>query len=275
MLELDELDELHVVAGQAEQLRPGRVGDLGGEALAEHAVAQERRERRVVELGEQLVLAAGHSEDHLRLPLDRLRERRVGGRVARVQADDEVGAVEAVRAGDVADGEAEALGAEAVRERGALRDDVLLQVEPEHVDAPPVPLDEQVVQREREVRAPAAEVDDAQRVALGQGRQHVLDQLEEAIHLAVLVVALRAHRARRRHHPELDEERHRLALGEDALLAAVVRLVGVRARRRPLEHAGAAAAGEHLEVDVAARAAGPAGTRRGAARPAARASARA
>ena len=35
VLELDELDELDVVADRLEQLRPGRVGDVGGEALAQ------------------------------------------------------------------------------------------------------------------------------------------------------------------------------------------------------------------------------------------------
>ena len=58
VLEVDELDDLDVVPDGAEQLRARGVGDLGREALAQGAVAQQRRERRALELGQQLVLAA-------------------------------------------------------------------------------------------------------------------------------------------------------------------------------------------------------------------------
>ena len=63
---VDELDHLDVVADGAEQLRPGGVGHLGGEPLAQRPVAEERAERGVLELRQQLVLAARDREDHPR-----------------------------------------------------------------------------------------------------------------------------------------------------------------------------------------------------------------
>src|SRR6185436_8305953 len=59
VLERDELDDLDLVAGQLEQSRAGSVGHLGREPLAQRAVPQERPQRVVRELAEELVLAAG------------------------------------------------------------------------------------------------------------------------------------------------------------------------------------------------------------------------
>ena len=73
------------------------------------------------------------------------------------------------------------------------RDHVLLQVEPDDLDLAAAQLRQQMVEREREVGLAAAEVDDAQR-PLGRERGHdVVDELEEAIDLAELVVAALAH----------------------------------------------------------------------------------
>ena len=110
MLELDELDDLHVVPDRAEQLGPGGIRHLGRESLTQRAVAEQRREGAVLELGQQLVLAARHGEDHRRPGPYRAIERVVGGGVAGVQADDEVDARERLVAGDVADLEPEAVG---------------------------------------------------------------------------------------------------------------------------------------------------------------------
>ena len=134
MLELDELDDLHVVADRAEELRTCRVGDLGCEALPQRPVPEERVEGGAPELRQQLVLAAGHGEDDGCARTDGPVESGIGGRVARVEADDEIDALERVVAGDVPDFEAEALAAELPRERLALGHDVGLEVEPDDVD---------------------------------------------------------------------------------------------------------------------------------------------
>ena len=87
---------------------------------------------------------------------------------------------------------------------------------------------------EGEIRASRAEVDDAERAVRKRG-QNVVDELEEAVDLAVLVLALRAHGAVLRHHAELDEERDRGPFGEQPLLAAVVfarRVARLGGRRR-------------------------------------------
>ena len=108
VLELDELEHLHVVADRTEQLGARGVGDLGGEALPQRAVPEQRPERRALELAEELVLAARHGEDHRRTGPHGAVERVVGGGVAGVQADDEVDAGERLVPGDVADLEAQA-----------------------------------------------------------------------------------------------------------------------------------------------------------------------
>ena len=120
VLELDELEHLHVVADGAEQLGAGGVRHLGGEALAQRAVPEQRPERRALELGQELVLAAGHGEDHRRTGAHGAIERVVGRGVAGVQADDEIDAGERVVPGDVADLEAQAVGAEPPRQRLAV-----------------------------------------------------------------------------------------------------------------------------------------------------------
>ena len=83
VLERDELDDLDLVAGQLEQPRAGSVGHLGREPLAQRAVPQQRPERVVRELAQELVLAARHREDHVGAGPNRAIERDVGGGVAR------------------------------------------------------------------------------------------------------------------------------------------------------------------------------------------------
>ena len=134
MLELDELDHLHVVPDRTEQLGPGGVGHLRGESLTQRAVAEQGGEGAALELRQELVLAAGHREDDRRARPDGAIERIVGGRVAGVQADDEIDARERLVPGDVADLETEAVGAERSGQRLAVIDDLGLEVEPDDLD---------------------------------------------------------------------------------------------------------------------------------------------
>jgi hypothetical protein len=70
---------------------------------------------------------------------------------------------------------------------------------------------EQVVERERQIGAPRAEVDDAQRPR-GQRRDDVLDELHEAVDLPELRPSLRAHTALCGLDAESHEIGHRLSL---------------------------------------------------------------
>ena len=197
------------------------------------------------------MLAARDGEDHRRAGPNGPVERDVGRGVAGVQADDEIDAVERVVAGDVADLEAKAFGAELSGQRLAAIDHVRLEVEPDDLDLATVHGREEMMEREREIGLARAEVDDPQPSLPGRAGQHVLDELEEAVDLAELVVALSAHLALGRHHAELDEERHGHAFGQHAPLRPIVNerdATGrVGARRRivaPLPHR------EHLPVRI-------------------------
>ena len=64
----------------------------------------------------------------------------------------------------------------------------------------------------------------------GRRRDDVVDELDEAVDLPELRPALRAHAAVRRLHAERDEERDRLALGQQVPLGAVVRRAGASGR---------------------------------------------
>ena len=137
-------------------------------------------------------------------------------------------------------------GAGALRERGARRDHVLLQVEADDLDLAAAQLGEEVMDREGEVGLAAAEVDHSQRAIGSERGNDVVDQLEEAVDLAELVVAALAHLPVRRHHAELDEERDRRALLEQVLLLPIVRPRRRGAGRRPPKHR----LPEHLPVGV-------------------------
>ncbi len=132
VLELDELDELHVVADGPEQPGAHRVGDLGGEALPQEAVSEERR-RDTAFSSCGASSCWQHGTARITLAPQRT-ARSSAASVAVSQAcrlTTRSHAVEPRVAGDVADLEAEAVGAEPARERLALGDDVLLEVEPE------------------------------------------------------------------------------------------------------------------------------------------------
>ena len=101
VLELDELENLHVVPDGTKQLGAGRVRHLRGEALAKRAVPEKGAERGVLELRQKFVLAAGHSEDYRRADTHSAIERVVGCGVTGVQADDEVDAGERLIPTDV------------------------------------------------------------------------------------------------------------------------------------------------------------------------------
>jgi len=112
-----------------------------------------------------------------------------------------------------------------------------------------VAADEEVVQREREVGASRPEVDDAQ-APLRESWNDVVDELHEAVDLAELPAALRAHAAVRGLDAELHEERDGLPFGQEVALLSVVDALRLRPRRWPLQDARRIAAGEDLPVGI-------------------------
>ena len=148
VLELDELDHLDVIAHGAEQLGPRGIGDLGGgSAHAGCRAGAAGRGRRSRSCPSSSCWQHGTARI---TPPRRVRRGRALHRspCRRVQADDEVDPVERVVAGDVPDGEPQSVCAEAPGQRLAVRDHVLLQVEPDEVDIAPVHGREQVMERE-------------------------------------------------------------------------------------------------------------------------------
>jgi hypothetical protein len=194
------------------------------------------------------VLATRHGKDHARACAHRPLERDVGGGVARVQADDQVDAVQ-VRVGDVADLETKPARPETPREPLALLDDVRLQVESEHVDVAPVNSRQEVVESERQVRPSRAEVDDPQ-PPVGKKGDHVLDELDEAVHLPELRPAWSAHAPVRRLHAQRDEVWDRLPFGQQVALGAIVRRGRGGTGRRLPQDARVAATRQHLPVGI-------------------------
>ena len=245
MLGLDELEDLRAVADQLEKLRTRGVGRKRCHPLLHDTVAKQRREHVAPDLAIDLVLAAGHGHDHAGVPAHRPVEGEIGRRVAGMQRDDKVGAGRPVVSRDVADLETQALVAKPAGECRAFPDHVLLEVETERGDLQPLDVAQIVVDGKGEIRATRTEVDHLDGTVAGQIGNDVGDQLQEAVDLAELVVALRLHVPFRVHDAELDEERVRAALLEHVPLPAIVHGLGCRPRRRPAEHLLAA---EYLEV---------------------------
>ena len=85
VLERDELDQLRPVSAELEQLGAERVRDERRKTLLREPVPEDWPEQRALDLPVGLLLAAGNGQDHVRLPANRLRQRLVGGGVARVR----------------------------------------------------------------------------------------------------------------------------------------------------------------------------------------------
>ena len=79
-----------------------------------------------------------------------------------------------------------------------------------------------------EVALTTAEVNDVQRSLGGEVLQDVVDEFEVAVDLAKLVVHRRPDLAVGQHNADLDQERARLANGDQVFLLAVVACDGLR-----------------------------------------------
>ena len=249
MLERDELDDLDVVARKLEQAGASGVGDFRDEPLAQRAVPQQRAQHLVVELPEQLVLAARHGEDHAGAAAHGPIECRVRRGVAGVEADDEIDVVEIApprcrrpRSERPAASRRRASASQSATTSG-------LTSSPRRLTCRPWPADEEVVERERQVGASRSEVDDAQ-ASVREPRNDVLDELDESVHLPELPPALRAHAAVRGLDAELHEERDGLSLGQEVALPSVVCALRPWPRRRPPQDARRVAPGQDLPVGV-------------------------
>ncbi len=188
-----------------------------------------------VHRGVQLMLAAGDGEDVLRALLDRVVQGVVGGGVAGVECDHHVHplAVQHVLR-DVRVHEAQSAVAVFFGDGVAVRDHVRFQVVADdgYVHAP---FDgEIVIEDEGQITFAAAEVQDRDRLPVAV-REGLVDQLDEAVDLPVLVVTGLDDPVVRREDAEIHQRRDRLALGEQVALLAVVSL-----RRRGTRHGGGA-----------------------------------
>ena len=185
-------------------------------------------------------MTAGRCEDQVGLPADRADQRVVGGGVARVQGEHDVGLLLQRHVADAGGDEAQLVGdPQRLGHLGVVPSGLLLDVDADQPHRHP--LAQPGVRGEGEVGVAAAEVDDPQRLLRRRGAQRagaggVLDgdreRPQELLDLAVL-------RLPRRLEPTLrvgDAERleHRVVLGQQPVLGLVVRALWRRLLGGPL-----------------------------------------
>ena len=270
----DELDHLGLESEDAQDHRAEGVREDVAEPLAQDAMAQHAGERRVrVRTNRllELMLAAGRRHDVAGLPLHALREGLVGRRVARMEGDHHVGALEA-EGGDVEGHQIRlrehhlAHEVKLLRHFRGGRNDIVPAVDADYAHIRHSErLREVEVECQREIGLPASAVDDGERFLTPLNLlphllflnplplQHILDHLEEFVHLIILAAHRGADLPLAVGKADHAQERGRVEGRERRLLHAVVRLhlhhtVHLRAARR--HHVSLP---RHTHVEVAFR----------------------
>ena len=222
--EVDELDDVDVVAFVLQDRCADGVGQQRREALLKQPVGEQNVEIAALVDGlVDLVLAAGDGEDVLDAARDGVVQGVVGRGVAGVERDEHVDVliVEHV-ARDVGDDELEVRIAVARGNFIAVLDDVFFEVIADDLGAHAALDGEIVVQHEREVRFAAAKVQNRDLVA-AVGAERVVHELDEAVDLLIFVVLCLDDLELGREDAEVDEGGDVLALLQNVLFFAVVR----------------------------------------------------
>ena len=236
VLALDELHDVDAVALQPHQRGPQRVGQGVGQPLAQDAVPGEhgvrRGRRRPAELRGHVVVAAGRGEHQRRLPLDRAGQRLVGRGVAGVQGEHHLGRSGRARPRRSCRPRTSRPGRARRRPPRCARATARLTSTPVRWTGQPADVGEEALGGEGQVGVAAAQVDDPQRL-LGCRRPQLalvdrlgdrgVEQPEELLDLAVLVLPARLHPAVGVAEPERAEQR--VVLRQQPVLVAVVAAV--------------------------------------------------
>ena len=232
VLRVDEFHRLNAITGALKKLGAYCVRRERGEPFLYEPEAEERLERGTAAVGElrklrvDLMLAARNGQNRAHSPFHGVVEREIGRGVACVEGHHDVGrAAPAVRR-DVAHGKRKPRQVQLGRHPRAVFDDVLLQVQPEHLAVDSLDFPQKIVDRKSQIRFPGAEIDDAKGRAVavtGAAFHHVgkdvVDNFEEAVYLPEFVVLRRDDFSFGGHHAEADEERHGNALLDYSVLA--------------------------------------------------------
>ncbi len=222
MLHVDELQDLHVIPLLLQQVGPQGVRDQCRHALPDHAVAQDGRKLPAPDLAVQLMLAAGHRQDHAGSPLYGLLQGIVRGLVAGVEGDHHVHLLPALIVADVPLPEAQAIVMQLFGQLTAAVDHIRFQIQPGDPDVPALEPVQIIVHAEGQIGLPAAEIHDADGAVCGKLLQHILDELQITVDLPELIIFRPHHLPLGRLHSQAHQEVHRLPLGQDVALGAVV-----------------------------------------------------
>ena len=180
---VDELEDLHLVAVGFEEQGAERVGDHVGETSGEDAVAGEGGELgRGAELRADLLVAAGRRDDERGAGADAAEERLVGGRIAGVERDEDIGGGHD-GIDDAAGGEAQAFAVGGERGGVAELDELGAGFDAGHLGAAAERAGEGVPGGEGEVALAGAHGEHAHGVASGE--LGLLAEREEQLHIAV------------------------------------------------------------------------------------------
>ena len=176
----------------------------------------------ILDLLEQLMLAARHAENDLGIPLDRVDQRVIGRRIAGVQCHHHIRVVAGIVC-NVTFEELQLAVSEVSGDPIAEVDDVVLEVQPDDLYVAALAQLEIVVDRKGQIRLAAAKVDDAQRAVLRQSRENIFDDFKITVDLAEFRVGLWKNLSLRAHDAETNQKVAGRTVRNQIVLLAVVR----------------------------------------------------
>ena len=222
VLEAGKFDHCNMVAAgfQLETAQPVR--QIFGQAVLENPMLEHRLVQVILDLLEQLMLAARHAENDLGIPLDRIDQRVIGRRIAGVQCHHHIRVVAGIVC-NVTFEELQLAVSEVSGDPIAEVDDVVLEVQPDDLYVAALAQLEIVVDRKGQIRLAAAKVDDAQRAVLRQSRENIFDDFKITVDLAEFRVRLRENLSLRAHDAETNQKVAGRTVRNQIVLLAVVR----------------------------------------------------
>lgn len=222
MLQGDELHDVHIIAAGFQKLSADAVGEQRREPLFDDAMLEHHLHAVILDLGEQLMLAAGNSEQDMAVPADGLDNGGIGCHIAGVQSDHHIDGLAGYIALNIAGEEGEAVIAQIPGHLFTEADDIVLEVQTDDLDIEPQLPHQIVIQSEGEIALAAAEVHDVDAPVLGQAVHAAGYQLQILVDLSELVIVGFEHMSVGIHHAEMDQKITGLPIGNGIGLLLVV-----------------------------------------------------